>query len=132
MGPRLLAFFGNNRNKFKTVEEALLMSEVAPVTVQSGKQRSIRRRYLCNKFIQQTFVEYADGSLKKSKWAKAYYEQQKAKGKTHFTILRGLAFKWVRIIYACWKKEEKYDESKYIQQLIRKRSPLVNNLRIAC
>ena len=131
MGPRLLAFFGNDRNKFKTVEEALLISEIAPVTVQSGKQRSIRRRYLCNKFIQQTFVEYADGSLKKSRWAKAYYDQQTSKGKTHFTALRNLAYKWIRVIYACWKKCKRYDESKYIQQLIRKRSPLVNNLGIA-
>ncbi|MCJ8273812.1 MAG: AMP-binding protein, partial [Psychrosphaera sp.] len=36
---------------------------------------------------------------------------------THTKILRSLAFKWIRIIYACWKKGVAYDESKHIEQL---------------
>ncbi len=132
LGPRVLAFFGNDRDKFSSANDAAVRSEIAPVKIQSGKSEIIRRRFLCNKFLQQTFVELAMGSLTKSKWAKAYYDQAKKAKVTHYTILRALAFKWIRIIYACWKNDVKYDEQKHIEMLIKKRSPIVNNLQLAC
>ena len=99
MGPRLMAFFGNDRSKFGDVREALQHSEIAPVLTQSGKTKVVKRRYMCSKFRQQTFVEFADGSRKKSLWAQEFYKRKKAQGKSHYTILRALAFKWIRIIY---------------------------------
>lgn len=132
LGPRIMAFFGNDREKFLSADEAAIRSEIAPVKIQSGKSEIIRRRYLCNKFLQQTFVEFAMGSLKKSLWAKAYYEMAKKRGKGHNEILRSLAFKWIRIIYACWKNHQIYDEKKHIEHMAKQRSPIVNNLEKAC
>jgi hypothetical protein len=132
LGPRVMAFFGNERERFSSAGEALLVSEIAPVTIQSGKSRIVRRRYLCNKVHQQTFIEMAQGSLLRSKWAKAYYDMKKSNGMAHNKILRSLAFKWIRIIYACWKSGVAYDESVYIKQLIKRGSKFVNNLELAC
>jgi hypothetical protein len=47
------------------------------------------------------------------------------KVQSHHAALRALAFKWIRIIYRCWKQREKYDEAKYIAALERRNSPLV-------
>ena len=127
LGPRIMAFFGNDRDKYLSAEEAAVRAEIAPVKVQSGKSEVVRRRYLCNKFLQQTFVEFANGSLKKSLWAKAYYETAKSRGKGHNEILRALAFKWIRIVYACWKNHQIYDEEKHIKQMTKRRSPIVSN-----
>jgi hypothetical protein len=56
---------------------------------------------------------------------KAYYEQQKSKGKPHNSIIRSLAFKWIRIVFRCWKTHTPYDESKYLEALKRRGSPLL-------
>jgi hypothetical protein len=36
-----------------------------------------------------------------------------------------LAFKWIRIVYRCWKTGSQYDESVYLQALARHDSPLI-------
>jgi hypothetical protein len=46
-------------------------------------------------------------------WAKDYYEQQRAKGKPRNTVLRPLAFKWIRILFRCWKDHKPYSEEVY-------------------
>ena len=40
-------------------------------------------------------------------------------------ILRGLAFKWQRILFRCWKNKELYDEERYLQRLRATGSNLV-------
>jgi hypothetical protein len=127
LGPRVMAFFSQNRERFSDVQEALTYSEIAPVLQESGRMSITRRRYRCDKFRQQTFVEFADGSRKKSLWAQEFYIQKKAQGKSHYTILRALAYKWIRIIYKCWLDKVPYDESKYLKALKNFGSPLVNN-----
>ena len=127
LGPRVMAFFGQNRDRFGDVQEALTYSEIAPVLQESGRTSVTRRRYRCDKFRQQTFVEFADGSRKKSLWAQEFYRQKKAQGKSHYTILRALAFKWIRIIYKCWRDKLPYDEDKYLKVLESFGSTLVNN-----
>ena len=61
----------------------------------------------------------------KSRWAKAYYLQQKEKGHRHHTILRGLAYKWIRIIHRCWQTAQPYDEDRYLAVLAKRKSPLI-------
>ncbi|MGK0473192.1 MAG: hypothetical protein ACJAR0_003688 [Candidatus Azotimanducaceae bacterium] len=82
-------------------------------------------RYNCPKFLPQTFVEWAGQTVRYSFWARAYYEQQKQKGKPHNNIIRSLAFKWIRIVFRCWKDGVAYDESKYLQALKERGSPLL-------
>ena len=87
--------------------------------------RFVHKRYACGLFVRQTFVEYAGQSYKYSTWANAYYEQQKQRGKSHQIILRGLAYKWQRIIFRCWQKNELYDEATYLQSLQKSGSNLI-------
>ena len=60
-----------------------------------------------------------------SRWAKAYYHQQKEKGQRHHTILRGLAYKWIRIVHRCWQSGQPYDEDRYLAVLAKRKSPLI-------
>ena len=82
-------------------------------------------RYSCPTFLRQTFVEWAGLTVRYSFWARAYYQQQEAKGKPHNTIVRSLAFKWIRILYRCWQDRKPYDESKYLEALRKRGSPLL-------
>jgi len=125
LAPRLLAAFGNNRDKYKSAAEIQKYAGVAPVIEQSGQQSWTHWRYSCTKFLRQTFVEWAGQSVRFSFWAKAYYDMQISKGKPHNTVIRALAFKWIRIAFRCWQTKTPYDESKYLKALKKRGSPLL-------
>lgn len=125
LAPRLLAALGNNRDKYNSAAELQKYAGVAPVIEQSGQKSWTHWRYSCTKFLRQTFVEWAGQSVRFSFWAKAYYDMQISKGKPHNTIIRALAFKWIRIAFRCWKTTTPYDESKYLKALKKRGSPVL-------
>ena len=128
LAPRLLVAFGEDRERYQRAEELQKYSGIAPVTERSGKKSWVHWRWQCPTFLRQTFIEWASQTINKSFWAGAYYHQQRAKGSTYQAAVRALAFKWIRILYACWKTRTPYDESKYLNALKRRGSPLLNNL----
>ena len=132
-GARLIGFLGNDRDRFNSPEEMLVCSEIAPVTVQSGKTKNIRRRYLCDKFTQLTFTEIAELFRLNSLLGQAmYHHEKKVKKKTHHVALRAIAYKLIRMIYFCWKNRVCFDEQKQIAHLKKMGSPVVNNILEAC
>lgn len=128
--PRLLAAFGSDRSVWQDANAFLQYSGVAPVTERSGKKEWVHYRYSCNKFLRQTFIEWAAQTTRQSYWAKQYYAQQKAKGKPRQVILRALAYKWIRIVHRCWLNQEPYDEAKYLLALEAKNSPLLEGMKM--
>jgi transposase len=129
LAPRLLVAFGTDRDRLAHAGEMQAYSGIAPVTKRSGKRHSVYRRWACSKFLRQTFHEFAAHSCKKSTWAAAYYQLQRDRGKGHHTALRALAFKWIRILFRCWKDRVPYDEDRYLAQLAQRNSPLVEHLQ---
>lgn len=123
---RLLTAMGSRRERWQSADELLRFSGVAPVVERSGKSSWTRWRYFCPKFLRQSFVEYAGESIRHSEWARAYYESQRAKGKSHQAAVRALAYKWIRIIYRLWQTRTKYDEARYLEVLRKKGSTLVS------
>jgi len=97
------------------------------VVERSGNKCWVHWRIACPTFLRQTFVEWAGSTIPRSFWAGAYYQQQRNKGCSHRVAVRALAFKWIRIIYRCWKTRTPYDESVYLKALRRRGSPLLAN-----
>jgi hypothetical protein len=128
LGPRLLAALGTQRERLTHAGQLQRQSGIAPVTKQSGNQRRVHRRYLCAKFLRQSFHEYAKESILHSRWAAAYSWQQRERGSSHHTAVRALAFKWQRIIWRCWQSRTEYREEQYEAALRRSSSPLVARL----
>ncbi len=123
--PRLLASMGSERERFAKASNLQSMSGIAPVTKQSGGKCYIHRRYLCPKFMKQTFHEFANESILHSRWAAAHYWQQRQKGCGHHSAVRSLAYKWQRIIWKCWQTRTPYNEQHYEAALQRNGSPIV-------
>jgi transposase len=128
LAPRLSAVMGTDRARYTSPEEVQEFSGVAPVTEQSGKSKRTHRRYACPRFVHQTFVEYARQTIIQSPWAQAYYQACRRRGQGHNAALRSLAFKWIRIIYRCWKDRVLYDEQAYEATLARRGSPIALEL----
>jgi len=130
LAPRLLAAFGEQRDRFQAAAELQKYAGIAPVTERSGKKSWIHWRWQCPTFLRQTFVEWAGQTINKSFWAGAYYRQQRDKGNSYQAAVRSLAFKWIRILYQCWKTRTPYDESRYLNALRKRGSPLLKNLEL--
>jgi transposase len=119
--PRLIAAMGSQRERYETAHEIECYSGIAPVVASSGQQRWVHWRWACPKFLRQTFHEWALHSIAYSQWAREYYEQQRTKGKRRNTAIRSLAFKWIRILFRCWKECKPYDETVYQRALDARR-----------
>jgi transposase len=124
LAPRLLAAFGSQRERYGSAREVQSYSGIAPVTVRSGKKKWVHFRWACPKFLRQSFHEWAGHSIAHSVWARSYYQQQRSRGKEHHAAVRALAFKWIRVVFRCWKDGVAYDESKYLAALAKRSSPL--------
>jgi transposase len=122
--PRLIVAFGTNRDRWENAAALESFSGIAPVTASSGNSRWVHFRFACPKFVRQTFHEFATHSIHRSVWARAYYDQQIEKGKKHHGAVRALAFKWIRILFRCWKNHTPYDEAIYLRALEKHSSPL--------
>ena len=92
------------------------------MTKSSGRSRVVFFRVACPHFDRQTFHEFARLSVAKSQWARNYLDFYTAKGKHFHTIIRALAFKWIRILWKCWKERTPYNEEKYMAALKRRGS----------
>jgi transposase len=125
LAPRLLVAFGTHRDRFDQSTEVAQFYGVAPVVSQSGNSRQVHFRHRCPKFGRQTFHENAGCALKKEPWAKCYYDQQKQRNQgKHHQACRALAYKLVRIYFACWKQHKTYDSNRYLKALETHASPL--------
>src|SRR6476646_6104707 len=123
LAPRLLATMGSQRERFESAAKLQNYTGIAPVTKQSGGKCYIHRRYLCPKFHRQSFHEYAKESILWSRWAAAFYLQQRTKGCYHHASVRALAYKWQRIIWRCWQSRKPYEEKTYEAALQKAKAP---------
>jgi transposase len=128
MTPRLIAAFGTQRDRYATASAIQCYAGIAPVTESSGKQRLVHWRWACPKFLRQTFHEWAWMSTRTSKWARNFYDQQRERNKSHHAAVRALSFKWLRIVFRCWKDRAPYDETRYA--LAIKRQPAARTVEI--
>ena len=124
MVPRLIVAFGTRRERYDTAFQMQCYSGIAPVQEASGKSQWVHFRRSCPKFLRQTFHEFAFLSTRSSAWAKAYYDRQRLEERSHPAAVRALAYKWIRIVFRCWKEGKLYDEQIYLQSLQKRRSPL--------
>ena len=126
--PHLIVAFGTHRERFDSAYEMQCYSGVSPVQEASGKSQWVHFRWTCPKFLRQTFHEFASASIPHSEWANAFYHHQRDRGAGHHAAIRSLAYRWMRILFRCWKDRKPYDDALYLAQLTRKKSPIIRRL----
>jgi transposase len=122
LAPRLLALFGERVERHPDAASLQKYAGIAPVRERSQGRLWVHWRWAAPKFSRQTLVEWAGQTVPRCKWAKEHYLRQKAAGKGHHAILRSLAFKWVRILWRCWKDNVPYDDARHLAHLAKRRS----------
>jgi transposase len=131
LAPRLLAAFGLDRNRYQSAEQLSAYAGIAPIERSSGKTKVHYMRRACPKYLRQTFHEFAGKAAAYCPWSRKYYQAQIAKGKSHNAAVRSLAFKWMRILWACWVRSTPYDQTTYLKALQKSGSPYAVELPAA-
>jgi len=118
-GPRLLAEIGDNRDRYTDADGLQGEAGTSPVTKASGKSHFVQMRRACRRSFRDAMYQFAFCSMKKSGWARAFYDTQRARGHNHAAALRSLGDKWLKIIHRVWKDRVTYDEKTYLAQRMR-------------
>jgi len=122
--PKLLVMFGDHRSRYPKPTILPAIAGTCPVTIQSGRSRSVRFRWACNHSYRQTAQQFAKSSLRSSVWAAGYFQRALARGKTNSHAYRCLANRWLHVIWTLWQKRVPYDETYHMDQVNRYRKPL--------
>ncbi len=115
VAPRLLAEWGDDRERHSNASSVQALAGTSPVASQSGKYAKAHKRYACSKPLRNAMHQFARLSAQQEEWATEYYRRKRKEGKSHSMAVRALGNQWVRIIYALWIKREAYDRKVFLQ-----------------
>jgi transposase len=110
LGARVLAEFGDDKLRYTDARARKNYAGTSPITRQSGKKKIVLARYVHNDRLIDTLGLQAFSALKTSPGARAYYDQQRARGIGHRAALRQLGNRLVGILHGCLKTGTPYDE----------------------
>ena len=91
LGARVLGEFGDDRTRFSGPKSRKNYAGTSPVTKASGRSRVVLARYALNRHLGDACDQWAFCAITKSAGARDYYDQLRARGKTHRQALRQLA-----------------------------------------
>jgi transposase len=107
---RLLAWVGDDRDRFPNVKVFQAVAGTVPVTRRSGKSKTVEFRNGCSHKLRRAVDDFARQSKKKGGWARSYYNSQRARGHGAVRAYRALGNRWLNIIWKLWQSGESYDE----------------------
>jgi hypothetical protein len=117
LGARVLGEFGDDRTRFPSPQSRKNYASTSPITKASGRSHVVLARYARNRRLADALQQWAFCSLTTSPGARRYYDQLRARGKTHRQALRQLANRWVGILHICLQRALFYDETTAWQHL---------------
>jgi transposase len=111
LGARVLAEFGDDHDRYASAKARKNYAATSPITRASGKKRVVAARFVHNDRLIDALMAQAFSALQASPGARAYYDQQRARGADYNAALRQLANRLVGILHGCLKTGTRYDET---------------------
>lgn len=112
LGARILSEFGDDPHRYTSAKARKNYAGTAPITRQSGKLCLVTGRHARNQRLADACYRWAFCSLQACPGARTYYDQLRARGKTHDSALWQLANRWVGILHGCLRHHTLYDEAR--------------------
>ena len=110
LGARVLAEFGDDPGRYADAKARRNYAGTSPITRASGKKKVVAARFVRNNRLIDALMAWAFASMLASPGARAFYDEQRAKGLEHNDALRRLANRLVGILHGCLKTRALYDE----------------------
>lgn len=115
LAARVAAEIGDHPEQFESPNALQCYAGKAPVTRRSGKSELVVAcRLAHNRFLGNAVQQWAFCSLRRSAWARDFYDAQRARGKGHHAALRALGNRWLEVLWHCLRKGVLYDESVHV------------------
>jgi transposase len=111
LGARVPGEFGDDPHRYASAKSRKNYGSTSPITRASGKKKVVAARFIHNDRLLDALMTWAFSSLNVSPGARAFYDQQRAKGLQHNDALRRLANRLVGILHGCLKTRTLYDEA---------------------
>jgi transposase len=116
LAARMVGELGDNRDRYRDASRAQCEAGTAPVTRESGTVRVVHVRRACIHPLRETMWHFAFASVRRCKWAHAYYWRARKRGKKHAEAVRMLGNVWLRIIVAMRRDRRLYDETVFLSR----------------
>jgi transposase len=110
LGARVLAEFGDDPGRYADGKARRNYAATSPITRASGKKKVVAARFVHNDRLVDALNAQAFAALTASPGARAFYDQQRARGHEHNDALRRLANRLVGILHGCLKTRTLYNE----------------------
>jgi transposase len=111
LGARALGEFGDDPNRYADSKSRRNYAGTSPITRSSGTKKVVLARRARNRRLAAALDQWAFSSLLQSPGARHYYDELRARKKSHHMALRQLANRWVGILHTCLERGTLYDES---------------------
>jgi transposase len=125
LAARVASEIGDHPSQFESPNALQCYAGKAPVTRRSGKSEFVVScRLAYNRHLGDAVQQWAFCSLKRSLWAREFYDGKRAAGKGHHAALRALGNRWLEVLWHCLQKDLLYDETTHIANRTRAPQPL--------
>lgn len=125
LAARVAGEIGDHPEQFQSPNALQCYAGKAPVTRRSGKSELVVScRLAYNHHLGDAVQQWAFCSLRGSAWARAFYDGQRAKGKSHHAALRALGNRWLEVLWHCIGHRLLYDEAVHTANRKRALKPL--------
>ncbi len=112
LGARVLGEFGDAPNRYTTAKCRKNYAGTSPVTIASGRKRTVLARHVRNRRLFDAIDQWAFCATNTSPGARQFYNHRRAAGDTHHQALRALGNRLIGILHGCLRHRTPYDEDK--------------------
>lgn len=125
LAARVAGEIGDHPEQFESPNALQCYAGKAPVTRRSGKSELVVScRLAYNRHLGNAVQQWAFCSLRRSPWAREFYDTQRARGKGHHAALRALGNRWLEVLWHCLQRRVLYDEAVHAGNRMRALEPL--------
>ncbi|MDK1477081.1 IS110 family transposase [Streptomyces sp. 549] len=111
LGARVLAEFGDAKNRYASAKARKNYAGTSPITRQSGKTKTVQARYVHNDRLVDALHLQASCAILHDPAVRAYYDQLKTRDISHNAALRQVGNRLVGILHGCLKTSSLYDQA---------------------
>lgn len=110
-GARILGEFGDDPGRYATAKARKNYAGTSPLTIQSGKKKTVHARYIRNRHLIDALHAQALSALTASPGARAFYDELRARDIGHDDAMRRVASRLTGVLHGCVKTGTGYDEA---------------------
>ncbi|WP_216918406.1 IS110 family transposase [Nocardia noduli] len=110
-GARVLAEFGDAKDRYADAKSHKNYAGTAPITRQSGKTKSVHARFVHNDRLVDALHMQAHAAMLHDAAARTYYNELRAREIGHNAALRQLGNRLVAILHGCLKTKTLYSQT---------------------